>query len=359
MAQKSYVIPLFIPHSGCPFQCIFCDQKQISGVAQLPSAQSVQDTITEYLKTIPEFARTVRAAFYGGNFTGLPVPVQERYLKAVNGFVRSGRIDALRISTRPDCIDRQTLDLLRQWGVTEIELGIQSFDDTVLTASQRGYTAQQAIDASREIRRYGFLLGHQLMVGLPGDNWDALVRSALVSVRLKPDMVRIYPTLVIRNTPLAELSGYEPLSFEEAYERSGFLIDMYEKHRIRILRVGLHPPRNLSSIVSGPFHPAFRSCVYSHMWHAFFLTMLSSDQLQQVVRIMVSYRDLSHVVGYGASNRSLFAKQCVILPKDWLVPGHVIMQSDDGCVYRLNRNRWRYERCDEIISRYCSKDAVR
>ncbi len=370
MAQKNYVIPIFIPHSGCPFQCIFCDQKQITGTVQMPDPQTVCDTIETYLKTIPKTARRIMLAFYGGNFTGLKSDTQKNYLQAVQPYLISKKIAAIRISTRPDCIDRDTLLRLREHGVTEIELGIQSFDDNVLEQSQRGYDAATAVRASIMIREYGFALGHQFMIGLPGDSWQALITTAQTSARVYPDMIRIYPTLVIRNTPLARLESFSPLSLDEAIKRSAFLIDFFEQRHVRILRVGLHPPQDEGSIVSGPFHPAFRYLVYSYIWRDFFLKTINFEMLKQVVRLTLSSDDLSYVVGYKAKNRKIFhptssasirpdpSSASLIRRVPWLLPGHVLLGTADGGVIHLNRNAFRITNTDTSIKHYSAKEGT-
>ncbi len=358
MAQKTYVIPIFIPHSGCPFQCIFCDQKQISGTSRMPDIDEVKCTADEYLTTIPSTARNVMLAFYGGNFTGLPEKIQYDLLQSVNPYMESKRISAIRVSTRPDCIDCNNLLLLRKWGVTEIELGIQSFDDTVLTESRRGYCSQTAIKASIMIRNYGFTLGHQFMIGLPGDDWGALVKTAQISARLKPDMIRIYPTLVIRDTALADLKNFQPLDFKEACRRSAFLIDFFELICVRILRVGLHPPQDESSIVAGPFHPAFRYMVYSYIWRDFFMSNFSKDFLYDIIDVTTSCEDFSYVVGYKAQNKQLFNQSCKIRPASWLVAGHIILRTSSGTSLTTNRYIYRADKCRQLTARYTSSGDV-
>jgi len=283
MAKKNFAIPIFIPHSGCPFQCIFCDQKKITGVTKQPTPQDIDDQIIDYLSTINNRGRNVRIAFYGGNFTGLPVDTQTAFLKIAKKYLDNKKINAIRLSTRPDYIDKTILLRLKKFGVSEIELGIQSFSDEVLSLSGRGYTRVQAVEASKLIRAHGFLLGHQFMIGLPGDSWAHIKETAKISISLKPDMIRIYPTLVMENTPLAYLPHYEPLSLQDAIDKTTFLINVFRSKRIRILRVGLHPPQDKSVIKAGPFHESFKFLVISKIWNDF-LNKIKKDNKNDSLR---------------------------------------------------------------------------
>lgn len=351
MSKDHFVIPIFIPHSGCPFQCIFCNQKTITGVTHVPSPSEVDDQIQQYLATIGSRAKSVLAGFYGGNFTGLDTPVQESYLAVAKKYLDNGLIQGIRISTRPDCIDTSILDHLKTRGVSQIELGIQSFDDDVLSLSKRGYTARQAWDASVLIREKGFLLGHQLMIGLPGDNWERLVKSAVTSVKLSPDMVRIYPTLVMEGTELAGLTGYTPLSLPEAIEKAGFLLELFDKHTIRLLRVGLHPPKDEKVIRAGPYHPSFKHLVMSNIWKQSFTRIFSDFSSISDARIAVASEDYDCACGYKNENTAFSGRKIEIEGVPWLAKDSIVLKMNNKSSY-YNRTHIRDSYLAEIMQKY-------
>ena len=219
MTMKTYNIPIFVPHRGCPFDCVFCNQKRITGTQKEVTADDVHNIIGEYLKTLPSKNRRIEAAFFGGSFTGIPINEQSELLAAANEYLKKGDIDGIRLSTRPDYIDKEILDNLLKYGVTTIELGVQSMDDSVLKSSNRGHTRKDVINAVRLIKEYSFTLGLQMMTGLPGDTDEKSLYTADEIIKLKPDIVRIYPTLTIKDTFLEKmyLTGkYQPQSVDEA-----------------------------------------------------------------------------------------------------------------------------------------------
>ena len=195
--MKYYNIPIFVPHEGCPFDCIFCNQRKITGSDTSITKSEISKIIEEHLKTLPECERYVEAAFFGGSFTGISKEKQGEFLEEARKFIESGDIDGIRLSTRPDYISEEILDRLLRYGVTTIELGVQSMDDEVLTASNRGHTAKTVEEAVRLIRKYPFRLGLQMMTGLPCDSFKKSLETADKIIAQKPDFVRIYPTLVL------------------------------------------------------------------------------------------------------------------------------------------------------------------
>ena len=259
--KKRLIIPLFIPHSGCVHQCVFCNQTDITGRASLPTVAEVGETITAYLATW-KGAGPREAAFYGGSFTGLDAPLQERLLGAVAPFVAAGEIDALRVSTRPDMISRDGVALLRRYRVKTVELGVQSMDDGVLRLSGRGHCANDTVRAVEELKRSGMTTGLQMVPGLPGDTAETIAATAREMVRLGPDFVRVYPTLVVRGTPLETMYGrgdYRPWSLEAMTSVCRDVVALFGKAGIPVIRVGLQPTAGLEeSIVAGPYHPSFR-----------------------------------------------------------------------------------------------------
>lgn len=261
MKAKNSIIPVFVPHLGCPHMCVFCNQRRISGAAKPAGAEDVHRAIVDGLSRLPEGSRPT-LAFYGGSFTAIPAREQEELLGAALPFLRDGKIASVRLSTRPDCIDEEILERLKKYGVRTVELGVQSMDADVLGKSKRGHTAEDARKASRLIRNAGFELILQMMTGLPGDSPEKSVKTAQELIALRPDGVRIYPTVVIRDTELYDmyLSGeYREHTVEEAVELCAVLSDMFEKAGIPIIRMGLNPTEELSggAAAAGAYHPAF------------------------------------------------------------------------------------------------------
>ena len=204
MIAKRRIIPVFVPHLGCPNDCVFCNQRKISGSLFAPSAEMVNDIIIEGLKKNPSDAE-IQLAFYGGSFTAIPESQQEALLSAVLPFLRSGEIGSVRVSTRPDAIDVPTLERLKAFGVRTIELGCQSLDNKILSATNRGHTAEDCIAAEGLIKKHGFELILQMMTGLPGDCKETSLETARKIIELHPDGVRIYPTVIVRDTKLLDL----------------------------------------------------------------------------------------------------------------------------------------------------------
>ncbi len=260
------IIPFFIPHSGCPHRCVFCNQKKITGEHDQPVPESIPAKIDDYLKTDKK-KNPVQVAFYGGTFTALPLEIQRRYLGAVQPFIEAGKVESIRISTRPDCITTKILSLLIEHRVSTVELGAQSMADSVLVRSGRGHTAADTVRAVGLLRKHAFAIGLQLMPGLPGDSRELFFMTVDSTIAMRPDVVRIYPALVIKDTPLEELyyaGRYDPLSLEEAVKWCKVALEKFEKSGIKVIRMGLHPTEELKkpgTIVTGPYHPSFRQLV--------------------------------------------------------------------------------------------------
>jgi histone acetyltransferase (RNA polymerase elongator complex component) len=262
------IIPFFIPHAGCPHQCVFCDQRKISGRKQGPDRASLAATITAHLETSAA-ATTAEVAFYGGSFTAIPAEDQRAYLQAVQPFIDAGSVQGIRVSTRPDCISSGGLALLRRHRVATVELGVQSLDDAVLRLAGRGHSAEDSVNAVALLRREGLRTGLQLMPGLPGDSAGRFRRTVRQAIALRPDFVRIYPTVVIAGTPLEELfrSGrYAPLSLADAVAWCRDAAAAFADAGIAVVRIGLQAAETLSAtgtVAAGPWHPAFGQLVES------------------------------------------------------------------------------------------------
>ncbi len=265
--------------------------------------------IEQHLSTFGEEYRRVEVAFFGGNFTGLPVELQVDYLSAVARFREQGLVQSIRLSTRPDYMTPAILDILFQYGVGAIELGAQSTDPEVLKLSGRGHSADQVEEASELILKGGFDLGLQMMVGLPADTLQKTMKTASRFVELGASQVRIYPTLVIRNTPLANLfkqGKYTPLQLQEAIEICKELVLFFEKNSVKVLRVGLHPSEGLISgaeLLAGPFHPAFKELVETAIWADILHGVVLEKEIGKTVEVRVSSKQINAAIGHKAANK--------------------------------------------------------
>ena len=263
------ILPIFIPHAGCPHQCVFCNQKKISGQhsAALASAKEQLARWRSWLR--PSLAH--EAAFYGGSFTGLPTELQEELLALTDTLLAEGFIGSVRLSTRPDYIDEERLQLLQQHGVRLVELGVQSLDDRVLAAAERGHTAAQVAPAVALLKRFGFQAGLQLMVGMPEQSFASVRETVRKAIEMHPDVARIYPLLVIKGTPLAAeyaAGRFVPLTLEEAVTQAAWAYRELTEAGVNVIRIGLQPDEELcapGNILAGPFHPAMGELVKSRV----------------------------------------------------------------------------------------------
>jgi histone acetyltransferase (RNA polymerase elongator complex component) len=264
------IIPFFISHAGCPHQCVFCNQKTISGRSSPVDVSAISRTIDQYRRTNTG-SEPIHIAFYGGTFTALPISLQKEYLGAAKQHIDSGQIQSIRLSTRPDCISHDILSLLQEYHVQTIELGVQSMDDSVLARSGRGHMAAHTINAVNLLKEFKFTIGLQLMLGLPSDFPETFINSVESIIRLKPDFVRLYPLLVLIGTPLEELykkGRYAPLSLNEAVMLCGKALMRFEQAGIDVTRIGLQSTEDLEkpdTILAGPYHPAFGQLVESSL----------------------------------------------------------------------------------------------
>lgn len=261
------ILPIFIPHAGCPHQCVFCNQKTISGQKN-PALQGAREQINKWLQWLKPSVDN-EAAFYGGSFTGLDAELQKQLLSLTDELIAQKIIGSVRLSTRPDYINPEALELLGKHGVKLVELGVQSLDNRVLAAAERGHTAEQVEPAVVLLHQYGFKVGLQLMVGMPEQSFSSVKETAAKVIEMRPDIARIYPLLVIKGTPLEKSfreGSFVPLSLEEAVEQSSYLYTAMESAGIKVIRIGLQPDEELCSpgnIVAGPFHPAMGELVKS------------------------------------------------------------------------------------------------
>lgn len=311
--NKEYVIPVFVPHLGCPNDCIFCNQKSISGQKKNVTKEEAKKIIDNFLENIKDKDAKKEIAFFGGSFTGIDENVQEELLQVAYEYIEKGQVDSIRISTRPDYINKEILKRLKKYKVKTIELGVQSANDYILGRANRGHTFKDVEKASKLIRWYGFNLGHQMMVGLPESNRIDEINTAKALIKLKPKMVRIYPVLVIKGTKLEKEYNegiYEPLSLVQAVETCKQLVRMFTDKKIEVIRVGLqntdeicNPENKESEVVAGPFHPAFGQLVESSMWYDAIVEKIKKLNVKvKEVQVTVNPIDANNVIGHKKEN---------------------------------------------------------
>ncbi len=270
MTPKRHIIPVFVPHLGCPNDCVFCNQRKISGALEPATAESTKAEVEGALGFIPQGA-DIQLAFYGGSFTAIPVREQNELLSVGADYIKRGKIKSMRLSTRPDCIDIGCAERLLEYGVKTVELGVQSLDDEVLCISGRGHTAKDAVFAADAVKRAGLELILQMMTGLPGDTKEKSIETAEKIAALRPDGVRIYPTVIVRGTALYEMwkaGEYMEHTVSEAADWCCDICEIFERENIPVIRLGLNPTDDLSGgeAAGGAYHPAFGQIVKSRRY---------------------------------------------------------------------------------------------
>jgi histone acetyltransferase (RNA polymerase elongator complex component) len=304
---RHYNIPIFIPELACPHQCVFCNQEKISGTDEAPKPEEISEIIDTWLSTINIENSHVEVAFFGGSFTGIPVRLQEEYLQKVNPYIKSGKVKGIRLSTRPDYINQDILDLLKKYGVTSIELGAQSLDKEVLKMAGRGHSVEDVEIASKLINKNSFELGLQMMLGLPLDTKERSIYTAKKIIELGAKTTRIYPTLVIDGTALGKQykeGTYKALSLNDAIDWTKDIIMLFEDANITVLRTGLHPSEEFEddkSLLAGPYHPSFKEMVMTEVWMDKLSTLKSENKN---LRIFVNPSQVNFAVGYKAKNKT-------------------------------------------------------
>lgn len=309
------IIPFFIPHSGCPHQCVFCNQKNITGQNLPEDVASMPVKINRYLNCDNSF-EPVQIAFYGGSFTALPLEKQKTCFEAVRPFIQSGHIRNIRLSTRPDCISTEILAFLKEHHVSVVELGAQSMEDKVLARSGRGHTADDTKRAVQLLREQEFAIGLQIMPGLPGDSAELFQQTVDRVIALRPHFVRMYPALVIKGTPLEHLytSGqYTPLAIDEAVALCRDAVVKFELAGIDVIRIGLQSTEALEkpgTILAGPYHPAFRQLVDSLIFLDKMRAVLKEKPCRNDTAVFaVNPRDVSAAIGQQGKNREKLRRE--------------------------------------------------
>ena len=301
--MKHKTIPIFVPHMGCPNDCSFCNQRKITGTSTIVTKEDVDTQIKGALLTMPANTEIVEIGFFGGSFTGIDKKTQNEFLEVAKSYMDKGLVKAIRLSTRPDYIDEEILKNLKEYGVTTIELGAQSMDDGVLAANRRGHKSEDTIRASRMIKDFGIDLGLQMMTGLYKDTDDTCKESLEKIISLRPDCVRIYPTLVLSGTYLAKLfcSGhYKPQTLDEAVTLCADLKERLDEENIKIIRLGLMASDNInpdSDVLAGPYHPSIGELVQSEIYLKKMLKEIDID-----ADVLVNEKEISAFVGNKKSN---------------------------------------------------------
>lgn len=307
--SKKNIIPIFVPHYGCPNDCVFCNQRKITGASTDISSSDVEKTILEYLSYFKR-KDNVEIAFYGGSFTAIDIKEQSELLKVACSFKNIGLVNEIRLSTRPDAINDEILQNLKKYSVDIIELGVQSLDEEVLKLSNRGHNSKVVYESSKLIKEYGFKLGLQQMIGLPGDNYSKSILTAEEFVKLNPYCVRIYPTLVIKDTDLNykyKCGEYSSLDLEESIPIVADILDIYYKANINVIRVGLQATENINfekDVVAGAFHPAYRQFVESfYIRKALINYFKISNNIKEKIIIKASGKNISNISGQKRINK--------------------------------------------------------
>lgn len=346
--MKHYIIPVFIPHYGCTHACVFCNQQKITGHHTPVTPQEITGIIDEHLARITE-KRHIEVAFYGGSFTALGHKIQCDLLAPAYAALQKGKIDAIRLSTRPDCIDEGIVDNLIAFGVSIIELGVQSLDNKVLEASARGHKASDVTTAVTIIKNKKLQCGIQIMPGLPGEDLASLITTTQGVIDLKPDFVRIYPTLVIANTKLAEMfcnGNYTALSVQEGVVRAAFLKLLFAQNNISVIRTGLQATEELDNqdvVLAGPYHPAFGEMVDSYLFYLMVAHCIEKILVQGPQAPLIIHhhsRDTSKLRGISNSNikklKNIYHTKEIIMKADGEKLDELLFEYQNIC-YIINK----------------------
>ena len=306
MTARNSIIPVFVPHLGCPNDCVFCNQRRISGHIEPATAQTVKNAIEEAAALTPSGTKR-QLAFYGGSFTAIPEARQIELFEAAQPYLADGTISSIRLSTRPDAIDGTVLKRLKKYGVTVIELGAQSMCDRVLELSGRGHDSAAVADASRLIKDAGFDLILQMMTGLPGDTDESCIETAKKIIALSPNGVRIYPTVIVRDTVLCDMwraGTYKEHTVEDAVRVCSKIVPLFNEAGIPIIRMGLNPTEDLSGgdALAGAYHPALGELVHSRIMLQKARRLLAGVKPGSRVVLGVNRSDVSKMTGQHRCN---------------------------------------------------------
>lgn len=315
MSKKNYIVSLFIPHLGCPNDCIFCNQRKITNYVEIVKQEEIRNEINNQLSNFPDKSNDdIQIAFYGGSFTGIEESAMIEYLKIANEFIKAGNVKSIRLSTRPDYIDEHILNILKEYNVETIELGVQSMVDSVLDANLRCHDSNCVKSATKLIKSFGFELGLQMMTGLYKSSSDMDLYTADELIKLQPDFVRIYPTLVIKNTLLetyTKTNKYTPQNLDESVDNCTKIYLKFIAANIPVIRLGLLNTDNIKEgkdVVAGAIHPNFRQLVEDNLYRKVVDNVLENNKIQSL-EIHVKGSVLNNFVGYNKENKLYLIKK--------------------------------------------------
>ena len=336
MKKRHVNIPIFIPHLGCPNNCVFCNQRTISGHGDF-KIESVRDEIETALSTLDENTER-EIAFFGGSFTGIDRSLMIALLELAESYVKSGSVSEIRLSTRPDYIDDEILDILSRYSVKTIELGLQSMCDEVLEASKRGHNSQIALLACALIKERGFSLIGQMMIGLPKSSAEDEIYTAELICKSGADGARVYPTVVFAETELAEMmqrGNYQPLDTESAVERTKNALAVFDRYGVPCIRVGLCASENLrdaSLAIAGATHSAIGEMAMSELFYEHICEELDRRAINGgSLIIYVARGATSKAIGQKKKNKEKICKKyCLeslkVLEKNELLGYNIILE---------------------------------
>lgn len=329
-------ISFFIPHLGCPHCCSFCSQRKISGTEETPSYENIKKTCEESLGYIKNPEDT-EIAFFGGSFTALPEWQMTEFLESVKEYIGEGKFCGIRISTRPDAIDEHICDILEKYHVTSVELGAQSMDDGVLAMNERGHTSEQVENAAKLLKERGFSLGLQMMTGLWGSDADKDIETAVKLAKLEPETMRIYPTVVIENTKLADVfreGKYSMMTFEKMAELCAYLLEFFENKNIKVIKCGLHAEKSVEeNMIAGYYHPAFREICESLVFRRKFEEFIENNSEMKEITFLVDRKNVSKAVGQKKSNIKYFNDKGVKIKIKGTESG--MLSAEDNNVFKI------------------------
>ncbi|HHQ5527729.1 TPA: elongator complex protein 3 [Clostridioides difficile] len=318
--MKKRIIPIFVPHKGCPHDCIFCNQKKITGVSTDVTSEDARNIIEECLETIDKDA-DVEIAFFGGSFTAIDIDIQKSLLSVAKEYVEKGLVKDIRMSTRPDCIDEDILSMLKEYKTSIIELGVQSLDEKVLLDSIRGHQSEIVYKSSKMIKNSGIKLGLQMMIGLPADTEEKCIFTAKKFVELKPDCVRVYPTLVVKDTGLEKLmeqNKYNPFTIEESVNIVKKVLVLFYVNNINVIRVGLQATDDIQigkAVLAGPYHPAFRELVEADMIKDYLEFVIFQNKNIKQMLVKSNKKNISKIIGNKKTNVKYMEEKFGVLLK--------------------------------------------
>ena len=311
--MKHVNIPVFIPHLGCPNDCVFCNQKRISGTSSF-NKNDVDSIIKNALSTVDTENCETEIAFFGGSFTGIDRNDMIYLLETAYKYIQKGLVSSIRLSTRPDYINEEILDILQKYNVKNIELGLQSMDDEVLKITKRGHTSEQAINACKLIKKYGFNLIGQMMIGLPGSSLEKEIKTAEIIANLC-DGARVYPTVVLRETELCNMAKrgeYIPLKLEDTIERTGEVLLVFDRAKKTVIRIGLQSGDELYDpdvVYGGDYHPAIGELAENYVYYKMVCERLKDKQTDGKNLVIYCAKGCtSKVVGQKKTNKIKLTK---------------------------------------------------